>query len=190
MPRIVVIAGPNGAGKTTSAMRLLPSNLQIVEFVNADSIAAGLSPFSPQSAEIEAGRVMLERIRRLTMNKRNFAFETTLAARSFAPYLRRCRNQGYEVHLFYLWLRTPELAVSRVADRVHTGGHDVPEEVIRRRYISGLRNFFHLYIEIADSWVFYDNSGGRPLRIAFQNRPEERVVINEKTWEIVRGLAQ
>lgn len=171
-------------------MRLLPADLGIVEFANADSIAAGLSPFSPQTAELEAGRLMLGRIRRLAANKRDFAFETTLAVRSFAPFLHRCRGEGYEVHLFYLWLRSPGLAVSRVADRVEEGGHDVPEEVIRRRYKSGLGNLFKMYLAFSDSWFFYDNSAKEPRRIAYQQLAQTIVVVISGTWKLVHEMAR
>lgn len=158
MPHILVIAGPNGAGKTTAAPALLHEALQINHFVNADTIAAGLSAFAPEKAAIQAGRVMLERMRYLAANSENFAFETTLASRSFAPWIVELKNKGYLFHLVYLLLDSPDLAVSRVNERVRIGGHSVPEETIRRRYQAGLKNFFKLYMPIADSWQMYDNT--------------------------------
>lgn len=141
-PSVVVVAGPNGAGKTTAAPFLLRDSFGIQEFVNADPIAAGLSAFAPESVAIAAGRVMLARIEELARRRLSFGFETTLASRSFAPWLQRRVADGYSVHLVFLWLASPELAIARVARRVELGGHAVPEEVVRRRYAAGLRNFF------------------------------------------------
>lgn len=164
-PHVIVVSGPNGAGKSTSAPHLLRDTLAVTEFVNADAIASGLSPFRPESVAIEAGRIMLARMRQLAANHNNFAFETTLASRSFAPWLRELQRDGYHVHVLFLWLRSADLAVSRVAERVRLGGHDVPEAVIRRRYESGLRNFFGMYMPLADSWQFLDNSGETQRRL-------------------------
>ncbi len=158
MPHVIVIAGPNGAGKTTAAPALLSKALNISHFVNADTIAAGLSAYAPEQAAIEAGKAMLNRIRTLSDNNENFAFETTLASRSFAPWISKLKMKGYLFHLTFLTLDSPELAVSRVAERVKLGGHSVPEVVIRRRYSKGLINFFKLYKPIADSWQMYDNT--------------------------------
>lgn len=141
---VVVVAGPNGAGKSTAAPALLNDALAVKEFVNADAIAAGLSAFRPESVAIAAGRIMLERMRSLASAGDNFAFETTLASRSFAPWLKTLRSSGYRVHLLFLWLRAPELAIQRVAERVRLGGHDIPEAVIRRRYTAGLKIFLAL----------------------------------------------
>jgi predicted ABC-type ATPase len=159
MPHVIIIAGPNGAGKTTAAPALLGAALQIDHFVNADTIAAGLSAFAPEKAAIQAGRAMLERMRYLASNNENFAFETTLASRTFAPWIARLKQEkGYSFHLTFLLLDSPELAVSRVAERVKMGGHFVPEETVRRRFVAGLRNFFQLYKPLADSWQMYDNT--------------------------------
>ena len=144
MPDIFVIGGPNGAGKTTVAMKLLPEGFHIRDFVNADSIAAGLSPFQPESVALEAGRIMLNRIRALTEAKQDFAFETTLAVRNFAPFLDQCRSDGYRIDLLSVWLPSVDLALRRVQGRVARGGHDVPQGVIRRRYDRGLSNFFEI----------------------------------------------
>ncbi len=164
MPNIVVIAGPNGAGKSTTAPALLRQLFQLTEFVNADTIAGGLSASSPERAAIEAGRIMLQRVKGLARAGKDFAFETTLASRSFAPWLIRLQKRAYLVHLIYLWLPSPELAVRRVAERVRLGGHGIPEEVIRRRYERSLNNFFRLYRPIADSWLILDNSQMPPNR--------------------------
>jgi len=150
-PLVIVIAGPNGAGKSTTAPSLLRDALQVSEFVNADTIAGGLSAFRPDSVAIPAGRAMLERIRHLAKAQADFAFETTLASRTFAPWLDRLKRSGYHVHVLFLWLESADFAVDRVAARVRLGGHDVPEGTVRRRYKRGLRNLFALYMPLADS---------------------------------------
>ena len=167
MADLIVIGGPNGAGKSTAAPFLLGERLRIAEFVNADVIASGLSAFAPERAAIEAGRVMLNRLRQLGNEGKDFAFETTLASRSFAPWIGRLkRERGYRFHLFYLWLPSAEMAVARAAGRVRAGGHAVPPEDIRRRYRRGLSNFFQLYSPIADSWEMHENSLSSPTLIA------------------------
>ena len=170
MPDVIVIAGPNGAGKSTAAPLLIGKRLDIAEFVNADVIAAGLSAFSPETVAVEAGRIMLKRVRQLADEGKNFAFETTLASRSFAPWIARLRRErGYRFHLFYLWLPNADMAVSRVFTRVRHGGHSVPQENIRRRYERGLMNFFQLYAPIADSWEMHDNGSPPPRPIALRD---------------------
>jgi predicted ABC-type ATPase len=164
-PLVVVIAGPNGAGKSTAAPRLLREALAVDEFVNADTIALGLSAFRPEEVAVAAGRIMLARLRSLADGRVSFAFETTLASRSFAPWLRELRGNGYLVHLAFLALRSPDLAVARVHERVLIGGHAVPEAVVRRRYAGGLRNFFSLYVSIADTWELFDNGDVTGLRV-------------------------
>lgn len=164
MRKVVVIAGPNGAGKSTTAPAILQNVLHVGEFVNADVIAAGLSAFSPESVSAAAGRLMLDRLRQLARSGRDFAFETTLASRTFAPWLNELQEGGYIVHLVYLYLPQVDLAVARVAERVRRGGHAVPEAVVRRRYDRSLSNFFELYSPFADSWMMLDNSAGFPPR--------------------------
>jgi predicted ABC-type ATPase len=186
-PLIVVIAGPNGAGKSTTAPRLLQEALTVAEFVNADPIATGLSAFRPQSVAMAAGRVMLARIRALARARQDFAFETTLASRTFAPWLASLRVSGYHVHLAFLSLSGPDLAVARVAERVRQGGHDVPEPVVRRRFASGLKNFFSLYQTVADTWQMFDNSavdGPRLLATGRAGRPPR--VLDAETWAHVQ----
>lgn len=156
---MIVIAGPNGAGKSTSAPALLRDTLAIVDYVNADAIAHGLSAFRPERAAVPAGRVALERLRHLAHQRTNFAFESTLAGRTLAGLVTELKSQGYVFHLEFLWLQDPDLAVARVQERVRAGGHDVSEPVVRRRYERGLTNFFHLYRPLADDWRVYDNSG-------------------------------
>ncbi len=157
-PRIIMICGPNGAGKSTSAPDLLQGGLGVDEFINADVIAHGLSAFRPEKAAIKAGRVMLSRLNELASQKLNFAFETTLAAKSFVSRLTELKSAGYYFSLCFFWLESPELAVDRVAARVASGGHNIPEDVIIRRYEAGLFNFFRFYMALADHWRFYDNS--------------------------------
>jgi predicted ABC-type ATPase len=182
-PHVIVVAGPNGAGKSTAAPRLLRDALAVREFVNADTIAAGLSAFRPESVAIAAGRIMLARMRGLAAAREDFAFETTLASRSFAPWLAGLQSGGYHVHLLFLWLRSPELAVGRVAERVRLGGHDVPIPVIRRRYEAGLANFFDVYLPLANSWDLFDNSEpGRPRLVAAGEGVAVSVGENGETW--------
>ena len=176
-PQVIVVAGPNGAGKSTTAPALLKTTLGVHEFVNADVIAQGLSGFSPQGVALEAGKLMLRRIKRLARERQTFAFETTLSGRSHAPWLRRLKADGYLVHILFLWLASPEQAIARVQDRAALGGHDVPEEVIRRRYQAGMRNFFALYEPIADTWRIYDNSQAGGLKLVASKKAKEDVAI-------------
>ncbi len=157
-PALYIIAGCNGAGKTTASMTVLPEVLHCREFVNADEIAKGLSPFRPEEVAVQAGRLMLERIDRLLTRGEAFAIETTLATRSYAGLVRRAKAAGYTVILLFFWLPSPEMAEMRVAQRVAEGGHDIPREVIRRRYWHGLRNLLEIYASEVDVWSMYDNT--------------------------------
>lgn len=186
-PSVVILAGPNGAGKSTAAPALLHGTLAVNEFVNADVIARELSAADPDSAAIAAGRVMLSRLRELAEQRVSFAFETTLASRTFAPWLRDLRASGFAVHLVFLWLSTADLAVERVADRVRAGGHDVPTETIRRRYRAGIRNFFSLYEPITMSWGMYNGSGPEPTLVAEGLESQPPRVYDTDVWAIVRG---
>jgi len=183
LPIVVVIAGPNGAGKSTSARHLLQDALAVHEFVNADAIAIGLSAFHPERVALAAGRLMLERMKALGAAGLSFAFETTLASRTFAPWLRRLREEGYHVHLAMLTLPSPELAISRVATRVRLGGHQVPENVIRRRFVAGLRNFFELYRDIAQTWQVFDNSQTTgPVLLASGGGDHFETIVEPEQW--------
>lgn len=185
MPDLVVIAGPNGAGKSTAEPRLIGSKLGIAEFVNADVIAAGLSAHAPESVAIEAGRIMLKRLDELAAAGASFAFETTLASRSFAPRIVRLRRErGYRFHLLYLWLPDPEESVRRVARRVALGGHHVPPDVVRRRYGRGLANFLSLNRPIADAWRLYDNSSDARL-VAMRDVGGAEIVLDAEVWRMV-----
>lgn len=187
MPDLVVIAGPNGAGKSTAAPLLIGKRLGIAEFVNADVIAAGLSAFSPETVAVEAGRIMLKRVRQLADEGKNFAFETTLASRSFAPWIARLRREhSYRFHLFYLWLPDAEMAIGRVSKRVRHGGHSVPQGDIRRRYERGLTNFFQLYSPIADSWEMHDNGSPPPRLIALRERDAPIRIGDPSLWGKIR----
>ena len=167
--KIVIIAGPNGAGKTTFATEFLPYEGGHPVFINADLIAAGLSPFNPDAAAFRAGRLMLEEIDRHAAAGRNFAFETTLAGHTYATRILKWRSTGYTVKLIFLALRTPEEAIARVALRVRQGGHGVPPEVIRRRFASGMENFLQIYRHRVDYWQLFDNSG-RPPQLLEEGR--------------------
>jgi predicted ABC-type ATPase len=158
----MIIAGPNGSGKTTFAREFLPAEANCPVFVNADLIAAGISPFQPEEAAYRAGRLMLEEIDRLAARGVSFAFESTLSGRTYASRVRRWRSMGYEVELFFLRLPSADFAVSRVTQRVAEGGHSVPEATIRRRFASGLDNLERIYKPIVNAWAVYDNSGITP----------------------------
>jgi len=179
-PLVVVIAGPNGAGKSTSAPRLLQGAYAVAEFVNADTIAEGLSAFRAAEMGFAAGRVMLSRIRSLAKARADFAFETTLATRSYAPWLAGLRRSGYRAHVVFLSLPSPDLAVARVAERVAAGGHDVPEEVIRRRFKGGLRNLLALYDGAVDSWEVLDNSDVKGPRLLARRRAGRKTEILDR----------
>lgn len=187
-PAVAVIAGPNGAGKSTAAPVLLHEALGIQTFVDADVIARGLSAFDPESVAVTAARVMLARLHALADEHQTFGFETTLASRTFAPWLRRLLGRGYEVHLLFLWLPTSEFAIERVRDRVRLGGHHVPDATIRRRYQSGLVNFFTLYQPLATTWRMYDNSvGARPQPIANGRGLNVLAADDPGTWETIQN---
>lgn len=160
--KIIIIAGPNGAGKTTFARAFLPREAQCPRFINADLIAAGLSPFAPEAAAIRAGRLMLEEMAAYAERGESFAFETTLAGLAYVRHIGQWRAQGYHVGLFFLSLPTVEAAIARVAERVQQGGHNIPEDVIRRRFDAGLRNLERVYKAAVDTWAVYDNSGEAP----------------------------
>jgi len=163
--KIVIIAGPNGAGKTTFAREFLPNEAGCPVFINADLIAAGLSPFQPELAAIKAGRLMLEEIQGYVRIGANFALETTLAGRGYARMIPDWRAEGYHVKMFFLVLPTAEMAIDRVAERVRQGGHDIPPAVIQRRFAAGRTNFENLFRDLVDSWALYDNAGDEPQLI-------------------------
>ena len=175
---LYIISGPNGAGKTTASYTVLPKILQCKEFVNADEIARGLSPFNPESVAIEAGRLMLKRISELLQRNESFSIETTLSTRSYFRLVEKAHTQGYEVTLLYFWLKSPEQAIERVAERVAKGGHNIPKDLIVRRYREGLDNLFNIYMPIVDTWVLVNN-GEMPRAIIATGGCGQETIINE-----------
>ncbi|GHT96375.1 hypothetical protein AGMMS49545_21170 [Betaproteobacteria bacterium] len=165
--KIILIAGPNGAGKTTFARSFLPAEAGCLRFINADLIAAGLSPFAPEVAAIKAGRLMLAEIQECVRRSESFAFETTLSGLSYLRHIRQWQARGYRVSLYFLTLPNAEAAIARVFQRVQQGGHDIPEAVIRRRFAAGLRNFEQHYRSVADDWTLYDSSKNIPVILAW-----------------------
>ena len=182
-PNLYIIAGPNGAGKTTASYTLLPEILHCVNFVNADEIARGLSPFSPETVDVQAARIMLDRIEELLSQKADFGIETTLATRSYVQLVRRAQASGYKVHLLFFYLETPEQAIQRVAQRVSNGGHGIPEEVIRRRFKRGIDNLLNLYLPICDSVLIYNNiKTPAQLIVRKKSRSEKVEVVEDVMW--------
>jgi predicted ABC-type ATPase len=187
MPEIYVFGGCNGSGETTLATTILSSFENQLEFVNADLIAAELNPNNVEAEAIQASRLMLERLNTLSRQKADFAFETTLAARTFARFLRQCQAQRYRINLVYVWLESAELAVNRVARRVASGGHNIPEDIISRRYERGRNNFVELYSPIADYWIVYDNTGASRNVIAEKTPSRQVTVYQPLIWQQIIG---
>lgn len=183
-PTLYIIAGCNGAGKTTASYSVLPNLLECQEFVNADEIAHGLSPFNPDSMAIEAGKLMLQRIDTLLNQRKTFAIETTLASRSYISLVRRAHEAAYTVVLLFFWLPSPEIAEMRVAKRVSEGGHNIPIDTIHRRYWSGLENFFNSFSHIVDSWSFFNNID-YPIELA-----NEEKIINPQIFNHIKSSCQ
>jgi predicted ABC-type ATPase len=190
MPNLYIIAGCNGAGKTTASYAVLPDLLQCREFVNADEIAKGLSPFQPEKVAIQAGRLMLQRLDELLQRGDDFAFETTLASRTFVHTIRTAQQAGYSVTLLFFWLNSPELAVQRVAQRVRNGGHHIAEAVILRRYQAGIRNFFDLYQPLCDAWLLVNNSQEPFYLVAESTIKATPIIYNAKDWNTLSSLAK
>lgn len=183
MPYLIVMTGANGSGKTTAAPALFRDSQLIDYFVNADVIAQGLCAYQPEKVAIQAGRIFLKTLHSLAERQQDFAFETTLASRTFATWIPSLKQQGYHFHLIFLWLKNAELAVLRVKERTQQGGHFVPENTVKRRYVSGLRNFFKIYRSLADSWQFYDNSDNKNFSlIASANNQDDFFVQNKTLW--------
>lgn len=173
---LYIIAGPNGVGKTTFAREFLPNYADCRNFVNADLIAQAIAPFSPETAALRAGRTMLGEIRSFARNRASFAFETTLSGRSYLAMLRGLKASGYDIHIFFLWINGVDLALSRVKERVSRGGHNVPEAVVRRRFVRAVKNFLTQYRKLADSWILFDNSGTAPVVIASGKGKRVRII--------------
>ncbi|MEP3478127.1 MAG: zeta toxin family protein [Fuerstiella sp.] len=187
-PTVYVVAGPNGAGKTTFATEFLPRFVECRNFLNADLIAAGLSPFNPESQNIRAARLLLERIRELAHVGQDFGFETTLSGRSYVRLLKKLRAQGYRIELFFLWLPTANMAITRVAERVRKGGHNIPEPVVRRRFQLGLHNLFYLYLSIVDDCWLFDGSSLSPQPLAMW-RDGQLTTFNDQLFQHIQDQA-
>lgn len=187
MPQLYIISGCNGAGKTTASYTILPELLQCREFVNADEIARGISPFNAEGVAIEAGRIMLARIKELVEAGVDFAFETTLAGRAYVTLIREARQRGYTVTLIFFWLNSPELAADRVAQRVAAGGHAIAENVIRRRYAAGIRNLFLRYMKEVDFWILVDNSVS-PLKVVAEGgKHQQSTIMNMSLYKTIES---
>lgn len=187
-PQVAILGGINGAGKTTASQRILRDAMQIPVFTNADAIARGLNAFDPESEAVAAGRIMLAHMRAMISARRSFAFETTLAARTYARWVADMRRSGYAVHLFYFWLESADAAIRRVAERVRSGGHFVPDDTIRRRYARSVGNFLELYRPAVSTWQVYDNSHGESRLVAFNNGYFD-TVVDDSRWNLFQRSA-
>lgn len=189
--KLYIISGCNGAGKTTASYTLLPEVFQCKEFVNADEIAKGLSPFNPEGVAIDAGKVMLQRITDLLAREETFAIETTLASRTLNTLVEKAQANGYNVKLIFFWLNSTQLAVRRVAQRVKEGGHNIPENVIKRRYVAGIKNLFKIFIPIVDSWLIADNSAVPRILIAEGGIDIDTVIYDKERYnDIIRYVGK
>lgn len=188
MPRLYIISGCNGSGKTTASYTLLPNLLECTQFVNSDEFAKSLSPFDPTSASITASRYMLMKINYLLGRYEDFAIETTLATRSLLKIIEEAQSMGYEVHILYFWLNSPELAIKRVKDRVASGGHNIPDNVVRRRYVMGLQYFFDTYSPICDKWTLADNSKS-PFSIVAEGTRKLKYIKDNEKFRLIWNIA-
>ena len=187
---LYIISGCNGAGKTTASYTVLPEILNCKEFVNADEIARGLSPFNPSSVAIEAGKLMLQRIEELLKRNETFSIETTLATRSYVNLVKQAQEQGYSIRLLFFWLSTPELAVKRVAERVSKGGHDIPQDIIRRRYVAGINNLFKLFMPIVNYWAIFDNSETPRRKVAIGGKDSQTEIVNIDLYNNIKNYVK
>ena len=186
VPNLYIISGCNGAGKTTASFTLLPAMLDCKEFVNADEIAKGISPFQPDSVSLQAGRIMIERIEELLNSGVDFAFETTLTTLSYVNTIKNAKEKGYSVTLLYFWLNDVDLAIERVKTRVSEGGHNIPEEVIRRRYFRGVYNLTNKFIDICDYWIVINNSS-RPFTFIAEGQSSLEIKVHDTIiWEQIK----
>lgn len=183
---VYIIAGPNGSGKTTFAKKFLPDYAKCQNFINADLIAQGLSPFSPRTAAIKAGRLVLEQIRNMAEKNVDFAFETTLAGKSYISFLKELKRKGYSISIFFLWVPNPKLALRRIKDRVASGGHDVPAADVRRRFHRGLYNFLKLYKPLADTWLLFNNEDIAHRLIARERGGKTEIIDKSLFERIIR----
>lgn len=178
MPTLYLISGCNGAGKTTISLTVLPEILNCKEFINADSIASGLSPLNPENVSFQAGRIMLERIEFLINEKSDFAIETTLTTLSYKELITKAKLIGYQIVIVYIWLNTYQLAINRVKERVMKGGHNIPKPIIKRRYFKGIKNLFDIFIPLSDFWYIYDNSDKEAVLIIKNGTNIKEKIIN------------
>jgi len=186
---VYIIAGPNGAGKTTFAIKFLPEYVRCPNFINADLIAHGLSPFTPGAAAIKAGKLVLEQIHEFAKKRSDFAFETTLSGKLYVNLFKSLKKKGYKIHIFFLWVPDSDLVITRIKSRVAQGGHDVPVRDVLRRFNRSIYNFFKLYQPLADSWMLFDNSGVIPILIAERKNSKVKIV-NESLYEnIIKGIS-
>ena len=187
-PNAYVIAGPNGSGKTTFAVKFLPEYVSCPNFVNADLIAQGLSPFSPGAAAIKAGKLVLEQIHQFADRRVNFAFESTLSGKLYVNLFKSLKKKGYRIHIFFLWIPNADLAVSRIKSRVAQGGHNVPVQDVVRRFGRSISNFFRLYQPFADSWMLFNNEGPIPVLIAGKKNGKIKIISKNVYDNIIRGI--
>lgn len=188
MPKLYIISGCNGSGKTTASYTLLPDLLECRQFVNSDEFAKSLSPFDPTSASVTASRYMLMKINYLLGRYEDFAIETTLATRSLLKIIEEAQSVGYEVQILYFWLNSPELAIQRVRDRVAAGGHNIPDNVVRRRYVMGLNYFFDTYCPVCDKWILADNSKS-PFTIVAEGTNKLKYIRDNEKFRLIWNIA-
>jgi len=186
LPNLYIISGCNGAGKTTASFTILPEILNCKEFINADEIARGISPFQPETVSFEAGRIMLDRINNLLEQKTDFAIETTLTTLSYQQTIARAKLNGYKVSLLFFWLNDVQLAIQRVKKRVMEGGHNIPEETITRRYARGIINLTNVFLKLSDYWLVIDNSNPLYTFVVEGNNGLDETIFNYEIWDKIK----